>query len=444
MNKTILIIQREYLSRVKKKSFLLVTFLVPLLIIGIYAITIFLTAKSFESSSNTVHVIDQTGFVAQGLNNAKQTTFLPVSDDVDAEKEKILNGEDKTFLLVIPENVETTGAVDLFSSEKAGFSLQGEISNQLESIIRNKQLEESGIDVSLLESIKPKVNVATKEITATGERDSSVGLSMGIAIFLSVLIYLALFLYGAQVMRGIIEEKNNRIVEVIISSVKPFQLMMGKILGIGLVGLTQFILWIVLSGSLMAAASLIFAGSVSTETLTAVQQAGGEGMAGVPSAASAYDTGFMGDVQQAVDSLEITRLLVCFFIFFIGGYLLYSALFAAVGSAVDNETESQQFMLPITLPLLFTYILSFGVLINDPHGPLSVWLSMIPLTSPIAMLVRVPFGVPDWQIALSALLLVGGFVFTTWVAARIYRVGILMYGKKASFKELAKWFRYKG
>lgn len=436
MNKTLLIIQREYLSRVKKKSFLLITFLVPLFIIAIYGLTIFLTAQSFQNSHSTVHIIDQSGFAASGLNDGKQTTFVPVSDDIDAEKQKIMAGDDKLFLLVIPENVEESGTVELFSSEKAGFTLQGVISNQLEAVIRNKQLEASGIDVTLLESIKPRISVATKEITESGERDSSVGLSMGIGIALSILIYLALFLYGAQVMRGIIEEKNNRIVEVIISSVKPFQLMMGKILGIGLVGLTQFILWIVLSGALFAGASLIFAGNVTPETMEAAQQVGG--------AAAAYDAGLVGDVQKAVDSLEITRLLVCFFIFFLGGYMLYSALFAAVGSAVDNETESQQFMMPITLPLLFTYVLSFGVLINDPHGPLSVWLSMIPFTSPIAMLVRVPFGVPDWQIAVSALLLIGGFILTTWVAARIYRVGILMYGKKASYKELIKWFTYKG
>lgn len=436
MNKTLLIIQREYLSRVKKKSFLLVTFLVPLLIIGIYGLTIFLTGKSFESSQSTVHVIDQTGFVAEGLNDAKQTTFVQVSDDIDAEKKKILDSEEKVYLLVISDDVEESGTVDLFSAENAGFALQGIISNQVEAIIRNKQLEESGIDVALLEGINPRVSVATKEITESGERDSSVGLSMGIAIALSILIYLALFLYGAQVMRGIIEEKNNRIVEVIISSVKPFQLMMGKILGIGLVGLTQFILWIVLSAALMTAATFIFAGNASPEAIEAAQQ--------MSSASQAYDPGLIGDVQKAVDSLDINRLLICFFIFFIGGYLLYSALFAAVGSAVDNETESQQFMMPITLPLLFTYVLSFGVLINDPHGPLSVWLSMIPLTSPIAMLVRVPFGVPDWQIAVSAVLLVAGFVVTTWIAARIYRVGILMYGKKASYKEIIKWFRYKG
>src|SRR5690606_21041110 len=211
------------------------------------------------------------------------------------------------------------------------------------------------------------------------------------------------------------------------------------IIGIGLVGLTQFILWILLSAGLMAASSAIFMSGSTAETMAAAQQMSESG-ATMPGGAAAYDAGFMGDVQKAVDSLEITRLLVSFLIFFIGGYMLYSALFAAVGSAVDNETESQQFMMPITLPLLFTYILSFGVLINDPHGSLSVWLSMIPLTSPIAMLVRVPFGVPDWQIIVSATLLIGGFMLTTWIAARIYRVGILMYGKKPSYKEIVKWF----
>ena len=242
-------------------------------------------------------------------------------------------------------------------------------------------------------------------------------------------------------MRGIIEEKNNRIIEVIISSVKPFQLMMGKIIGIGLVGITQFLLWIVLSTTLMSVGgsflpspdetSQVMSPSSTTVALDTVQQDNVSGNSAVKALAM-------------LDNIDITRVLVYFFLFFISGYLLYSALFAAVGSAVDSETETQQFLFPITMPLLFTYVLSFGVLINDPHGPVAVWLSMIPFTSPIAMLVRIPFGVPDWQIIVSLLLLAAGFIGTTWMAGRIYRVGILMYGKKASYRELIRWFRYRG
>lgn len=441
MNKILLIIQREYLSRVKKKSFLLVTFLVPLLIIGIYALTIVLTAKSFENNFTNVHVIDQSGLFAGKLTDDRQTAFVEVSSDVEAEKKNILENDSKSFLLIIPGNVEETQAVELFSSEKAGFGLQNDVSDQLETILRNKQLEDSGIDIATLEGIKPRISVNAKEITADGERDSSVGAAMVVAMSLSVLIYIALFLYGAQVMRGVIEEKNNRIVEVIISSVKPFQLMMGKIVGIGLVGLTQFLLWVVLSSALFTVATVAF---TDKETAAAMSSQQADMTALGDTSATTYQPGFMGSIQKATDSLDVTKILVYFFIYFFGGYMLYSALFAAVGSAVDSETESQQFMLPITIPLLFTYILSFGVMINDPNGSLSFWLSMIPLTSPIAMLVRIPFGVPDWQILLSVALLIGGFILTTWIAARIYRVGILMYGKKVSYKELVKWFRYNG
>jgi ABC-2 type transport system permease protein len=246
---------------------------------------------------------------------------------------------------------------------------------------------------------------------------------------------MSLFIYGIQVMRGIIEEKTSRIVEVVISSVKPFQLMMGKIIGIGLVGLTQFLLWIILSGTLMTiATNVLFKDKMDVikSEMPATQQA-------VP-----VQSGPGTDMIKAIQTVEWTYILPVFIIFFFGGYMLYSALFAAVGSAVDSDTETQQFMLPITLPLLFTYIMSFSFIVNNPDSSLSFWLSIIPFTSPIAMMVRLPFGVPAWQLALSIVLLIGGFIFTTWVASRIYRVGILMYGKKVSFKELGKWFMYQG
>lgn len=443
MNKALLIIKREYFSRVKKKSFLLVTFLVPLFLIGIYAITILLTAKSFQSNQATIHVIDQSGLFQGKLSDSKNTTFIGVSGDIEKEKAAILQVEPKTFLLIIPKNVKESPKVDLFSSEIAGFGTQGEISRQLEQVLRNNAFEEAGIDRATVDNIITKVDIQAKEITADGEKDSSAGAAMGVSMSLSVLIYICLFLYGAQVMRGIIEEKNNRIVEVIISSVKPFQLMIGKIIGIGLVGLTQFLLWVVLSVGLMSVATMVF---MDKETVEAVaeQQIASSVHGDTIQQTTKYQNNAYGNFMQAIDTVDFKTIILAFFLYFLGGYLLYSALFAAVGSAVDSETETQQFMLPITIPLLFTYILSFGVLVNDPNGPLAFWLSMIPFTSPIAMLVRIPFGVPAWEIALSIALLIGGFILTTWVAGRIYRVGILMYGKKASYKELIKWFRYKG
>lgn len=441
MNKILLIIKREYLSRVKKKSFLLVTFLVPLFLIGIYALTIYLTAKSFESNEATVYMVDQSGLFAGKVENTKSVTFLEGSGDVVAEKERILGEGGKTFLLVIPPDMATSSRVELFSKETASFGVQGDVTDRLEEVLRDRAFADAGIDRATVESISPRVNLSAKEITEEGEKDSSAGAAMGIAMTLSILVYICLFLYGSQVMRGIIEEKNSRIVEVIISSVKPFQLMMGKIIGIGLVGLTQFILWIVLSSALMGIAGTGMIGGDRMKAQVENQQllSGGDAATAVDS-----EAGMVGKVTKELGKVDFQTIITTFLLYFFGGYLLYSALFAAVGSAVDSETETQQFMLPITIPLLFTYILSFGVLVNDPHGPLAFWLSMIPFTSPIAMLVRVPFGVPVWEIALSFALLVGGFILTTWVAGRIYRVGILMYGKKASYKELIKWFRYKG
>jgi len=436
MNKILLIIQREYLSRVKNKSFILLTFLVPLLLIGVWALIFFLSKNSFESNQATVHVVDASGVFADKLENSRQITYVMTDRPLDEEKAALANAEGKKqFLLVIPAELSQRNTVELLSSEKAGLNVQNALERQLEEILRNHQLEASGIDIAALETIKPQISIAAKELTADGEKDSSAGAAMIISMAMAVLIYITLFIYGAQVMRGIIEEKQNRIVEVIISSVKPFQLMMGKIIGIGLVGLTQFLLWIVFSGALLALAGNLFMNpeSIDPQVLTDQVQS-----------AKQYQDGMAGTIMGALDTLDFGWIAFYFMVYFLGGYLLYSALFAAVGSAVDNETETQQFMFPITIPLLFAYMLSFGVLINDPHGPLAFWLSMIPLTSPVAMLVRIPYGVPDWQILLSIALLIGGFVLTTWIAARIYRVGILMYGKKASYKELVKWFRYKG
>jgi ABC-2 type transport system permease protein len=238
----------------------------------------------------------------------------------------------------------------------------------------------------------------------------------------------------------VIEEKTTRIVEVVISSVKPFQLMLGKILGIGMVGLTQFLLWITLSAGLATVAGTLLINT--DETKAKVEQLGKE-RAGMASVAGDTDADMLVNFTKAASTVDIPYIIGTFLFYFLGGYLIYSALFAAVGSAVDNETETQQFMLPITLPLIFTFIIGMNVIVNNPDSSLSFWLSMIPFTSPIAMIIRIPFGVPLWELALSMSLLVGGFIFTTWVAARIYRVGILMYGKKTSYKELAKWFLYK-
>ncbi|MGN5953878.1 ABC transporter permease [Sphingobacterium lactis] len=437
MNKIILIIQREYLSRVKKKSFLLTTFLVPLFFIGIYVGAFYLTKKSFEDNNALVYVLDDTNEVGKLLKNNKNISFTHSTEELDQALKTIKDAEDNTSLLLIPKDFYESKKIEFLSSGKPNINTQSEIETQLEAVMLNYQYEKLNIDPDKIRNIDSKVRIAAKEITDSGEaKDSDTRISMGIAMALSVLIYLSLFLYGAQVMRGIIEEKSSRIVEVIISSVKPFQLMMGKIIGIGLVGITQFLLWIILSFGLISIATSTLINKEEFANQVAEQNS-------VQTSENQSDMSMMASLGTAMDSVNFPELLTCFFLFFLGGYMLYSALFAAVGSAVDNETEANQFTMPITAPLLLAYVLSFGVLVNDPHGSIATWLSFIPLTSPIAMLVRVPFGVPVWQIALSFGLLVAGFVFTTWVAARIYRVGILMYGKKASLRELIKWFGYK-
>ncbi|MBC7912619.1 MAG: ABC transporter permease [Pyrinomonadaceae bacterium] len=407
MRKTLLIIQREYLSRVKKKSFVVMTFLVPLLFMGMTALVAYLTQKGGDAITE-VKVIDEAGGFISQFKNSKDLIFLPTTESF--AKAKLTAKKESSFVLYIPKNIGESGKVQLVSAQKAPLMVMNEIENQTNNILRYKLLQEAGIDIQTLESIKPNVFIDYKELTDKGEKETNMSAAYAVSFSAAILIYLCLFIYGAQVMRGVIEEKTSRIVEVVISSVKPFQLMMGKIIGIGMVGLTQFLLWIILS----SLATKI----TSTDALP-------------------YD------ILSAIQTIPVGYILTTFLIYFLGGYLLYSALFAAVGSAVDNETETQQFMFPITLPLLFTYIMAFSFIVNNPNSTLSVWLSMIPFTSPIAMMVRIPFGVPDWQLYVSISILIAGFIFTTWVAARIYRVGILMYGKKTSYREIIKWFMYK-
>ncbi|MFA6945690.1 MAG: ABC transporter permease [Pedobacter sp.] len=424
MNKILLIIKREYFSRVKKKSFLIMTFLVPLLIIGMYALIFALSMRGGDNIP-AVEIIDDSGIFNKVLENKKSVSFSKSELTLAEAKKKVIDNED-AFILHIPADITSGGNIEMFSQKKAGLSVISTIENQLNDQMRTKLLADAGIDAATLDKIKPKLSVVSKELTLEGEKDSSSGAAMAVGFAAAILIYMSLFIYGIQVMRGIIEEKTSRIVEVVISSVKPFQLMMGKIIGIGLVGLTQFLLWIILSISLMTVASqLIFKGKmeqVKSEMPMAKQ------------AAAASGDGPGMDIIKAVQTVKWGYILPVFLIFFLGGYMLYSALFAAVGSAVDSDTETQQFMLPITLPLLFTYIMSFSFIVNNPDSSLSFWLSIIPFTSPIAMMVRLPFGVPNWELALSIFLLISGFIFTTWVASRIYRVGILMYGKKVNFK----------
>jgi ABC-2 type transport system permease protein len=435
INKILLIIQREYLSRVKKRSFLVITFLVPLLFIGMISLTGYLTNKGSDKITE-VTVIDDSGIFANKFEDSEVIDFNISAETLVEAKSGILK-DDTGYLLVISKDL--TKNPEIFSKKKPSFLILDNIQSQMNDILRAKMLSDAGINQQTLDNIKPDIDIVSKEISPEGEKDSSSGAAYGIGFAAAVLIYMSLFIYGAQVMRGVIEEKTNRIIEVVISSVKPFQLMMGKIIGIGLVGLTQFLLWIILITTLSTVAGNLL---MPPKDLVKTEQAGRNDIPDI-AAQPAPDNSPMVGAMKALETVPLGYIFTCFLIYFFGGYMLYSALFAAVGSAVDNDTETQQFMFPITLPLLFTYILSFSFIINNPDSTLAIWLSIIPFTSPIAMMVRVPFGVPGWQLFLSITLLIAGFIFTTWVAARIYRVGILMYGKKASYKELIKWFMYR-
>ncbi|QTE37818.1 ABC transporter permease [Mucilaginibacter gossypii] len=416
MNKVLLIIQREYLTRVRKKSFIIMIFVVPLLILAM-GFVVAMVAKDSDklSSLQTVNVIDKSGDFANKFHDVTNVKFTYALTDLKSSKQ-LLKDSEGISILYIPANYTQKDSVQIFSKKKASIPLSEEIEKQMSDIAFSNNLIRHHIDTALLRSIKrTNISLNAIEISDKGDKNANIGPNILIGIACAILIYISLFIYGGQVMRGVIEEKTNRIIEVVISSVKPFQLMLGKIIGVGLVGLTQFGAWIILS-----VISTKIAGHALNSPTSPVINA-----------------------LAVLQTIPFGYIMGCFIFYFLSGYLLYAALFAAVGSAVDSETETQQFMFPITMPLLFTYILSVSVLFRAPDSPLAVWLSMIPFTAPVAMMVRIPFDPPGWQVALSMSLMVIGFLCTTYVAARIYRVGVLMYGKKASYKELAKWFFYK-
>ena len=444
MNKVLLIIQREYLARVRKKSFIVMTFLVPGLILAMYGVMALLLLNSDELNKvRFVNVVDESGVFAGKFKDTKTIKFVNSSNSVTTAKSD-LKKDAEEFLLIIPTDYTKQDAVQILSQKKPNFSVISKIEDEMNDIANGNNLIKAGIDTAKLHSAATtKISLSAKQLTEKGVEDSSVGAAYGAGVAGAILIYISLFIYGSQVMRGVIEEKTNRIIEVVVSSVKPFQLMLGKIIGVGAVGLTQFLLWIALSTAVTVIAGNFIMkdkpGAIQKEQV-AKQNQPIKVQTSVPTAAPSSPA---MSFYNSMKTINYGYILTWFIFYFLTGYMLYSALFAAVGSAVDSETETQQFMFPITMPLLFTYILSFSVLINNPDSSLAFWLSVIPFTAPVAMMVRLPFNVPGWQLGLSAVMMIAGFLFTTWVAARIYRVGILMYGKKSSFKELSKWFFYK-
>ncbi|MBK7681924.1 MAG: ABC transporter permease [Bacteroidetes bacterium] len=443
MNKILLILQREYLTRVKKKSFIVMTILGPILMAAI-AIVPILIAKYSDDKINKILVIDQRPEIF--------TTILPSSETVLFVNSKIsLDSAKRAFdpekfygiLYLQDDMVKNPGGAMLFTEKQANLSVTNYIETSLEKQIEQDKLKAEGIDQKTLTSIETTVNLKT--LSLKGEENSA-ELATIVGFICGLLIYLFIFLYGVQVMRGVIEEKTNRIVEVIISSVKPFELMMGKIIGIALVGLTQFFLWIILTLTITTIAGKVIVdpktdAKVVAQTMRTnnLDQHALEELGATPK----VKEDAIAKVFSQLSSINFPLIISCFFIYFLGGYLLYSALFAAIGAAVDNETETQQFMLPVTIPLILAFIVAQSI-VQNPDSQLGFWFSIFPLTSPVVMMVRIAFGVPPWELALSIGLLIAGFVGATWLAGRIYRTGILLYGKKVNYKELAKWLFYKG
>lgn len=452
MNKISVIIKREYYTRVRKKSFIVMTILAPILMAALIILPTFLMMSDGGDFKKIAVVEDKSDLFKGVLKDRDDIDFEYVKDKSFDELKASLNNSDYYGILWIsPEVVNTPNAVRLISKKQPPMSLLETIENSLKKEIERQKLLAFNIDSldDIMKAVETSVSIQTSTLDTTGEeKKTSTGISMILTYGLGFLMYMLIFIFGSQVMRGVIEEKTSRVVEVIISSVKPYELMMGKIIGIALVGLTQFLIWIILmAGTVTIVKSVI----LKDQDLAAITQ-------NIPQ--SVMQNNLPGDTVEAVsqispDMLKYTEvfesamnqpwllIIIAFIFYFITGYLLYSSIFAAIGSAVDSETETQQFMLPVTIPIILALMVAMGTMSN-PESQLAFWFSIIPLTSPIVMMARIPFGVPIWQLALSMALMLGTFIGFVWMGAKVYRVGILMYGKKASWKEMWKWMKYRG
>jgi len=424
-----------------KKSFILLTFLTPILMVGMISLIVYLGTIKDDKIKNIV-VVDKSGLYKDVLKNNESYNFQ--FKDATVEEIKSQNSEKSEFaaLLYISKDlsVDSTAAV-MYSDKQVNLELKSYVSGLLNTYIEEQKLASYNIPNLKEMVVKSNTNIDVKTIKwgeDGKEKEGSAELALMIGMLTAFIIYMFIVIYGAQVMSGVVQEKTNRIVEVMISSVKPFELMMGKIIGIALVGLTQFLMWVLLTAGILFGLSTAFAKDMDMEKIQKVQEMSQMGMQNMPTDAM---NGKVQEFMTAVNGLDLVQIVVLFIIYFLGGYLLYASLFAAIGSAVDNETDTQQFSMPIMLPIIFAiYAGIFSA--ENPDGPLAFWCSMIPFTSPIVMMVRLPFDVPFWQIALSISILVLSFIGTTWMAGKIYRTGILMYGKKTTWKEMWKWLRY--
>ena len=446
MNKILLVIQREYLTRVKKPSFWILTLVVPILLAGVYAIPIILAARPLEHAN--VLVVDDSGLFQGQFRSGRDITYHEAGS-IDYARRQLEQTDTLDAIVYIPAR-ETTLPRDAYlyyRTDAPSMTVQGDVNSQLQEILRNRiLLDVHGLtpdDYTMLTSTHIKLR--TQDIE-TG-RDSFLQVKIALGIILAMLVFIAVFMFGSQVMRGVMEEKTSRIVEVIVCSVKPFQLMMGKVVGIGLVGLTQFALWVILSAVAVTGVQLtnadLFEQVSQRGNHTEIATKGDEATSQYQTAqyeAAQYEAGegidnSLQDLIQGLTDINYGLIILLFIFYFVFGYLLYASLFAAAGSLVDNDTDSQQFTLPLTVPLLLAMLL-LPAMINEPSGNISTWLSLIPFTSPVAMLLRIPFGVPVWQVVLSMLLLLATFPLCIWAAAKIYRSAILRYGQKTTWRDV--------
>ena len=430
-----IITSREYFTRVKKKSFILMTLLTPLLITAFYGIIIWVSiGQSSTTEHQSIGVLDPTGFFEERVEDSEHVDFVFLKEYDPAQ---LIDNDSLSGLITVPIGYQIEQDLKLKYESESGLSVNTtqRIERTFRDAIKTEKLNKLGVSNEQLDSLKSSVSLVSFKIEKDGSTTSSnIGINTALGMVFAFLIYFFIFLYGVQVMKGVIEEKTNRIVELIVSTVKPFQLMMGKVIGIALVGLTQLTIWVLLSTIFTGIISLVIGiNFLDMDTLSTISS--NPAMAGLNTD--------MAQQLEDIPNIPIGMYFAVFVFYFLGGYLFYGALFAAIGSAVDSETDTQQFMLPITLPLVFSFAISFSMVVGDPHSTLATWMSMIPISSPIVMMVRLPFGPPTWEIIVSMLILIASIIGAIAFAGKIYRTGILMYGKKPTYKEVTKWLFYK-
>jgi ABC-2 type transport system permease protein len=445
MNKTSIIIRREYLTRIRKRSFIVMTLLGPVLFAAMLVLPMWFASMEAEDVKQ-IAVIDSSQLFIRKIPETAKFKFTYAADvKLEDFKKNLAQTEYFGILYIPPYIAYNPRGVEFYSYRQAPANLTMHIANAIEKEIETDKLKAHHIENldDILKSVKTNIDIRTFKLSESGtEKESHSFLNMGVAYASALLIYMFIFLFGSQVMRGVIEEKTSRIVEVIVSSVKPFQLLMGKVAGVALVGLTQFLAWIALTLILVILAQSIFLPGLTGEAL---QQAGSVQVIGSlagDTVQHSATTETAREMLNMIQSINFGVLIGSFLFFFVGGYLLYGSLFAAIGSAVDTDADTQQFMLPITIPLIIAIMVMVNAMQN-PDGPLAFWFSIIPLTSPVVMMARIPFGVPYGELALSMALLILAFMGAVWLSAKIYRTGILIYGKKMTYRELWKWLTYK-